>query len=349
MNKLSFLIIALFLILSACVKQNVAPNDIITNILFGKDTVLIYVGTSQQINVQITPSDYKNSLINWASSDTTVISLANGTFKAKKTGSSRVTVSSNNSNISASCVFIVQPLSNVNTNQLPGKATDIGIGANGDVYITGTELVSSTGGFAIKKWNGNSWTIIPECAAVRIAVGPDGKPWVVNKSNLIFRYDGGPYWTQLPGSASDIAVGADGSAYIIGTDYVSTTGGFNISKWNGYSWTELAECAGTRIAVAPDGTPWVVNKSGLIFKYNSYGKPWAQYPGTANDIGISANGDVFITNNTTSLTSSDFGIKKLSGSSWSVIMKNGAGTNISVSPQGIPYWINTENDIFKIK
>src|SRR5690349_5036369 len=68
--------------------------------------------------------------------------------------------------------------------QLPGKATDIGVGADGSVYITGTTTISQTGGYSISKWTDNGWLEIPG-AAIRIAVDTAGDPWVVNKSNLI--------------------------------------------------------------------------------------------------------------------------------------------------------------------
>src|ERR1700761_3086782 len=100
-------------------------------------------------------------------------------------------------------------------------------------------------------------------------------------------------WELLPGIGNDIGIGANGSVFITDTTTVSPTGGFRILQWNGTSWTVMTGAAGVRIAVDPSGTPWVVNKSHLIYKYN--GSTWTQLPGTATDIGIGANGSVFIT------------------------------------------------------
>ncbi len=40
----------------------------------------------------------------------------------------------------------------------------------------------------------------------------------------------------MPGTATDIGNGADGSVFAVGTQDVSPTGGYNIMKWNGTGW-----------------------------------------------------------------------------------------------------------------
>ena len=62
---------------------------------------------------------------------------------------------------------------------MPGAARDIGVGANGAVWVIGTD--SGT-----YRWNGRGWTKVPG-AAVGISVGRAGKPWVVNAGRVIFR------------------------------------------------------------------------------------------------------------------------------------------------------------------
>jgi hypothetical protein len=65
-------------------------------------------------------------------------------------------------------------------------------------------------------------------------------------------------WEQVPGSAQDIGVGADGEEWVIGRDQ-------GIYRWNGRDWDEVEGAAG-RIAVGPEG-PWVVNQAGAIFRW----------------------------------------------------------------------------------
>jgi hypothetical protein len=93
--------------------------------------------------------------------------------------------------------------------RLPGGASDIGVGANGDAWIIGTSGAPSTpAGWQVYHWENGAWKAVPG-NGIRIDVGPDGRPWVVNFRNEIYRWDGGRF-IKLPGSARDIGVGADG-------------------------------------------------------------------------------------------------------------------------------------------
>jgi hypothetical protein len=70
---------------------------------------------------------------------------------------------------------------------LPGRATDIGVAASGQVYVIGTD--STAGGHGVYRWNGSNWDRLGG-AAVTIAGGAGSFPWVVNASGQIFY--GGP-------------------------------------------------------------------------------------------------------------------------------------------------------------
>ncbi len=145
------------------------------------------------------------------------------------------------------------------------------------------------GGYGIYYWNGSGWTGSGG-DAVRIAVAPDGKAWVVNGlDGAIFKWMGNG-WQHIPGCAKDIGIGANGSTWVI--DCHPTLGGYGIEYWNGSGWTAVGGGA-VGIAVAPDGKPWVVNNlDGAIFKW--MGNGWQHLPGCANDIGIGANGSTWV-------------------------------------------------------
>jgi hypothetical protein len=158
----------------------------------------------------------------------------------------------------------------------PGCASDIGVGADGSVWITGCNAI--TGGYGIHKWNGSGW---PQDSAlggaVRIAVGPTGIPWIVNSSGEIFRRTSANpstgSWEMLPGVARDIGIGSGNYAWIVGTS--STVGGYNIFAWNEqpafgsapakYSWVPVVGGA-VGISVGANGQPWLVNSAGSIFR-----------------------------------------------------------------------------------
>ena len=67
---------------------------------------------------------------------------------------------------------------------LAGAAKDIGIGANGSVYVIGTGVTS--GGYSIHQWSGSKLYRLTG-GAIGISVGPTGIPWVVNSVGNIFR------------------------------------------------------------------------------------------------------------------------------------------------------------------
>ncbi len=106
-----------------------------------------------------------------------------------------------------------------------------------------------------------------------IAVAPDGQPWIVNKQGTIFRRTRGQTsyvdgaWELVPGQASRLAVGGDGSVWAIGTNQ-SNLGGNYIYHYNpnvAGGW-ELVDGGATGISVDANGVPWLVNKLGAVFK-----------------------------------------------------------------------------------
>src|SRR5262249_50746561 len=107
-------------------------------------------------------------------------------------------------------------------------------------------------------------------AAVAISVAPSGLPWIANKEGGIARLNpGGPLgsgWGAVPGLATDVAVstGVLPTAWAIGAKKASTEGGNEILAWNGQQWDPIPGAA-TRVAVGPDGTPWVVNAKNAIY------------------------------------------------------------------------------------
>jgi peptidoglycan hydrolase-like protein with peptidoglycan-binding domain len=190
----------------------------------------------------------------------------------------------------------------------PGEAIDIGIGSipnlftgPGPTWAIGTNamgggnfgIFQATQAFApdgrvvLTGWvqsNGN---------AVRIAVAPDFRPWVVNAAGEIYRRTGisasSGGWQLMPGAATDIGVGGPGGGtpWAIGTN--SRGGGnFGIFRWNGSAWEEAPGTA-VRITVDSAGKPWVVNAAGQIYRRTANSVTsgvWEELPGRARDIGI---------------------------------------------------------------
>ncbi len=140
----------------------------------------------------------------------------------------------------------------------PGSANDVGVGADGSVWIVGTNPMP--GGFGLWHFTGSTWSPVAG-GAVDIAVNQNGNPWIVNSLHQIFRSNGTGFML-LPGSANDIGVGAHGSAWIVGTNPMP--GGFGLWHFTGSTWSPIAGGA-VRIAVNPSGNPWIVSSLNQIF------------------------------------------------------------------------------------
>ncbi|HAA91012.1 MAG: hypothetical protein CMM48_13995 [Rhodospirillaceae bacterium] len=149
---------------------------------------------------------------------------------------------------------------------LPGRATDIGIGANGAVWITGTDKVP--GGHSIFRWDGKKWKRVPG-GAVRIDVGPDGNPWVVNNKGHVYFYTGQKFHRVPSPRARDIGIGAKGTVWIV--DWFNGKYGGRPWRRQGKnplfgSWT-MFEGQLVNISVDSKGAPWGRNKQGKIWAH----------------------------------------------------------------------------------
>jgi Tectonin domain len=235
-----------------------------------------------------------------------------------------------------------EPIKTISWEQLPGRAKDISVGADGSVWVIGTNPVGTARDFGIYEWDGSNWAGV-DGGAVRIAVGPNGVPWVVNSAGQIFRRKGGA-WKQLPGKAKDIGVGADGSVWVIGTNPVGTARDFGIYEWDGSNWAGV-DGGAVRIAVGPNGVPWVVNSAGQIFRRKD--GAWKQLPGKAKDIGVGADGSAWVIGTNPVGTARDFGIYEWDGSNWDEA--EGGGIGIAVGPDATPWIVNSEGTIFKFE
>ncbi|WP_417793855.1 tectonin domain-containing protein [Terasakiella pusilla] len=144
--------------------------------------------------------------------------------------------------------------------QLAGGANDIGVGANGAIWVIGEEPVK--GGFPIYKWvNGAFKQEKGEAAGMRIDVSPDGTPWVINQSGEVFKKinDRWSHEEAAP-KAQDIAISANGTILIVGQD-----GHLYISRGN--QWAQLAHVAKIkRASVDGKGTVWAITEENLIYR-----------------------------------------------------------------------------------
>jgi hypothetical protein len=214
-----------------------------------------------------------------------------------------------------------------------GAATDISAGANGSVWVIGTNPVG--GGFGIYRWTGSAWASL-RGGAVAIAVDPSGNPWVVNSAHQIYQWNGRA-WVSHPGAATDISVGANGAVWVVGTN--PAAGGYAIYHWNGKGWTRVLGGA-IRIAVDPNGNPWVIDSAQRLYHWNGQG--WPNTPVAGSDISVGANGWVWVVG--TNPVEGGFGISRLDGNNG--IGVPGGAVRVAVGPSGNPWIIRSGQQIY---
>ena len=179
----------------------------------------------------------------------------------------------------------------------------------------------------------NSWEDMGINNATRIDVGPDGIAWVIREGSIFHLTNLGD-WEQVEGNAIDIGVGANGQVWAISPEgkiyrqYVNSSGSL---------WQDM-EGTATRIDVDRNGLAWVVQADGRI--YNSHGVPggWTAVPGLATDIGIGADGDVWMTRK------GDGAIHRWNADQAHWEMTDGNAAQITVDQNGTP-WVVQENTI----
>jgi Streptogramin lyase len=215
---------------------------------------------------------------------------------------------------------------------LDGRARDVGIGADGTVWIIGTNPVGNS--HDIWRRNATGWTNIPG-GAERIAVDPSGNAWIVNATQQIYRYDGAKF-VQTSGLARDVGVGANGTVWVIGTNAVQ--GGYGIwrSTDKGASWTSIPG-GGVRISVDPAGNAWMINNTGNIYRFD--GTKFVMLPGTATDIGVGSDGSAWV------IGSDNSSIYKWNGSNWD--KKSGGASQVAAGPNGVVWVVNGGGEIYK--
>ena len=209
---------------------------------------------------------------------------------------------------------------------LPGMATDVAASTGQDRSLWTIGKTAVNGGFSIHKFNyvTNTFTVVPG-GAVRIAVGPDGIPWVVNNLGQIFKRVNSQ-WQQLPGNAVDIAVGANGSVYIVST--TPALGGFAIKLWKNNKWEQIPGRGGMRIAVASYGFAWAVDNANRVLKYN--GINMVETGGIGRDIAAGLNNSMFVIGQTP--VPGGYSVKKYEKDCW--VQLSGGGVAISAHGTG---------------
>jgi hypothetical protein len=151
------------------------------------------------------------------------------------------------------------------------------------------------------------------------------------------------------GRGNDVAVGANGDIWAIGTNFVGAAD-YGIWKKVGSTWVQSPNGGARAIAVSPTGVPWVVNSNGNIYVHTTTDPTTGGWGvvGTdlARDIGIGSNGDIWIIGRElVPGSTTDFIIRKFTGLAWAT--SDGGGRSIAVGSNGEPWIVNSKGEIWR--
>lgn len=212
-----------------------------------------------------------------------------------------------------------------------GTAARINIGKDGSVFVM-------IAGGTLKRWSNerSRFEDFPGQLA-RLAVDNDGNPWGVTGLGRVFRHDG-QTWRQIYGAtASDIAVGADGT--VITADAESALAKFNPANGR----FERTAGRGLQVAVAPDGTPWTIRSDSVVQRCDV--DPCKTVGQLARNISIGPDGSVFLISTTDQL------LRRRPGSDdfVRVLVPGHVPDDVAVGPQGFPWLVTSAGKVLSTK
>jgi hypothetical protein len=243
--------------------------------------------------------------------------------------------------------------SNFNTFSL-ACASSIGVGVNSRGLTDGTPWTVGCHPFADGNYDvyqmqtGGKWVTMQSDVATRIAVSPLSKtiPWALNAAGQILYWNGSRFVENAAGGcATSIGVGPNSRGLTNGTPW--TTGchpaadrNFDVYQMQtGGKWVLMQSDIANQVAVGPQGQVWAINAQGEILYWNGSKFVENADGGCATSIGVGpdSRGLTYGTPWTTGCHQAADGnydvYQMQTGGKW-VLMQNGVGFNVAVSPAG---------------
>jgi hypothetical protein len=156
----------------------------------------------------------------------------------------------------------------------------------------------------------------------------------------------GTAWKQLPGNATDLAIGANGAVWAISSNPNTGEIGKYVMHWTGNNWQQFNGLGAQHIAVDHQGNPWIVTSTSDVWRL--VGGTWYKVGTGAVDIGIGGNGTVAVVGgNADGVGHHQVAI--WNGSSFSPLpglFQGGQTLSVAVDPYGKP-WVVDHGTIFR--
>jgi hypothetical protein len=201
-----------------------------------------------------------------------------------------------------------------------------------------------------------------------ITLPTDSVKWTDVLTNIYY-WNGTTFNSFAAGCATSIGVGPNSNGLTSGTPWITGCPGFyggqdfadgNQTIWKMEKdglWTKMQDDIATQVAVSPEGVAWAVNASGSILYWDGSAFVDNGYGGCARAIGVGPkvtyqdNGTPWIIG-CKAASDGNFDVYQLQTggtssfhlTSW-VKMQSDVATQISVSPEGIPWVINASGQV----
>jgi hypothetical protein len=148
------------------------------------------------------------------------------------------------------------------------------------------------------------------------------------------------FWEQVPGRASGIAIGAEGTVWILDTAHSA----YHVARLDDTGWVQLAPqgLRAVRLTVDFRGHAWIVTDRNQPYRF-SEGR-YFRVTGTLTDISAGPTGAVLGIG--TDAKAGGYGVWHFNGVGWN--QTNGvAGVRIAVDPMGLFWALDTGHNIFR--
>ena len=145
------------------------------------------------------------------------------------------------------------------------SVTDVAVGTNGAVYTVGGAFCNcgKVTDETMYRLDGTNFVSVG-IKGVVIHPDPAGNLWSVDASTAIHRSSSSGSSTTINGHALDMAISAAGEVWIISRTAFDGNDG-DVQVWNGSEFVYAGQF-GVRIAVTPDGIPWVITDDNRIYR-----------------------------------------------------------------------------------
>ena len=161
---------------------------------------------------------------------------------------------------------------------LPGRLSQIDVGADGTIFGLGT--LSRSGIFDIFTYNGASWRKVPG-RVHEIEVAPDGLPIGAGSGQRMWQYDGSR-WTLASSDVIDVAVDDRG------TRFTALSNG-QVAMQRGEDWVQIG--TGVSVEAGPGGLVVMQDTDGPLRVVSPFGH--FTLPGEVSDYSVGADGRIY--------------------------------------------------------